>query len=244
MEWSGLLPRQVEAADDARHPQAARRRPGRPLHRSARPRRVAGDAALLPRPPASRAPRLTPAPAGEAGPSASPAGRAEPLGPDLSSPLIECPAAIFLRTVAAGCMSDAGILGGDLAGGGGLQRGGATRPSGRRRVRRGTHRHAVAPAEDESMQHRGGLVSMATPGCGSSIASLTHRTAFGPSSPRLRARDVPERGPAPHDFACSRDQLGRVRRRPACPRQPDGVMWTAGARQRISPPLDAPIGSA
>ena len=41
------------------------------------------------------------------------------------------------------------------------------------------------------------------PGCGSSIASLTHRTAFGPSSPRLRARDVPERGPAPHDFACS-----------------------------------------
>ncbi len=56
----------------------------------------------------------------------------------------------------------------------------------------------------ESMQNRGGLVSIATPGCGSSIASLTHRTAFGPSSPRLRARYVPERGPAPHDFACSR----------------------------------------
>ena len=45
---------------------------------------------------------------------------------------------------------------------------------------------------DESMQNRGGLVSIAAPGCGSSIASLTHRTAFGPSSPRLRARDVPE----------------------------------------------------
>ena len=53
---------------------------------------------------------------------------------------------------------------------------------------------------DESMQNRGGLVSVATPGCGSSIASLTHRTAFGPSSPRLRARDAPERGPAPPRF--------------------------------------------
>ena len=51
--------------------------------------------------------------------------------------------------------------------------------------------------EYESMQNRGGLVSVATPGCGSSIASLTHRTAFGPSSPRPRAHDVPERGPAP-----------------------------------------------
>ena len=47
-----------------------------------------------------------------------------------------------------------------------------------------------------------GLVSMATPGCGSSIASLTHRTAF--------ARPRPVCGPAtypsetsPHDFACS-----------------------------------------
>jgi poly(hydroxyalkanoate) depolymerase family esterase len=42
-------------------PAAARRL----LHRPARARRVAGDAALLPRPPASRAPSLTPAPVKE-----------------------------------------------------------------------------------------------------------------------------------------------------------------------------------
>ena len=70
----------------------------------------------------------------------------------------------------------------------------------------------------ESMQNRGGLVSIATLGCGSPIASLTHRIAFGPSSPRLRARDVPERGAAPtilhalveHDDGPARLRRGRV----------------------------------
>jgi hypothetical protein len=42
------------------------------------------------------------------------------------------------------------------------------------------------------MQNRGELVSIATPGCGSSIASLTHRTAFGPSPLSVASVEVVE----------------------------------------------------
>jgi hypothetical protein len=56
---------------------------------------------------------------------------------------------------------------------------------------------------------------------------LTHRTAFGPSSPRLRARDVPERGPAPHDFACS---PGSTSKSPASPRPNSSATWMIAAR--------------
>jgi hypothetical protein len=84
------------------------------------------------------------------------------------------------------------------------------------------------------------LVSIATPGCGSSIASLTHRTAFGPSSPRLRARDVPERGPAPHDFACSQIRPATARTRAGRGRAPSRRRVQRSAIGRSAVPATLP----
>ena len=63
-----------------------------------------------------------------------------------------------------------------------------------------------------------------------------------PGAPPL-AVQAPCCPPSPHSAgAVSGSQLARVRCRPAPPGQLDGLMWTAGARQRISLRLDASIG--